>query len=83
MFPLTEGPLTECLLYYVNRHLNREPFHEQTNPHDLNTELVCYSDPQYTYIKIFNFLEAGPVSSFITVPASANSVVTIGLKIIS
>ena len=26
-------------------HLNSEPFNEQTNPLDLNSKLVCYSDP--------------------------------------
>ena len=26
-------------------HLYGEPFDERTNPHDLNTKLVCYLDP--------------------------------------
>ena len=47
----------------------------------LTPKLVCYSDGQCTYIEVFDLLEACPVSSLITVTTSANSVVTIGLKI--
>ena len=33
------------LNHNVTGHLNIEPFDKQTNPHELNTKLVCYSDP--------------------------------------
>ena len=31
--------------YHGTRNLNSKPFDERTNLHDLNTKLVCYSDP--------------------------------------
>ena len=33
--------------YHGTGHLNSKPFEDQTNPHDLNTKLVCYSDPYF------------------------------------
>ena len=35
--------------YHGTGHLNSEPFHESINPHDLNTQLVCHSDPYCHY----------------------------------
>ena len=34
-------------MYHGTGHLNSEPFYEKANPHDLNTELVRYSDPHF------------------------------------
>ena len=34
----------------VNQMLNWKPFNDQTNPHDLNTKLVCYSDHHFIQI---------------------------------
>ena len=36
--------------YPATWHLNSKPFHKRTIPHDLNTELVRYSDPHSIYI---------------------------------
>ena len=35
------------------RHLNTEPFDEQTNPYDLNTKLARYSDPHFSITHIY------------------------------
>ena len=42
--------LLQGFAHTCTRHLNCKPFNYQTNPHDLNTELVCYSDP---HCKVF------------------------------
>ena len=34
--------------YHSTGHLDSEPLDDRTNPHDLNTELVCFSDPHCT-----------------------------------
>ena len=36
--------------YHGTRHLNSKPFDEQTNPHDRNTKLVRYLDPQWVHL---------------------------------
>ena len=41
--------------YHGTGHQNSKPFNKQTNPHDLDTELVCYSDPHCIY-KLTSYL---------------------------
>ena len=36
------------LNFHDTRHLNSAPFNKRTNTHDLNTQLVCFSDPHCT-----------------------------------
>ena len=44
------GSVNQMVIWITNyhgiRHLNSKPFGDQTDFHHLNTELVCYSDPQ-------------------------------------
>ena len=50
------GPSTSLLAEWCSKYgtamvrgLNRKPIDEGKNPNDLNTEQVCYSDPQCSY----------------------------------
>ena len=49
--PINQTPYdlnNELLFCYLGHGLNNEPFNERTNLDNLNTELVCYSDPHRT-----------------------------------
>ena len=39
--------------YHGTGHLNSKPFDERATPHDLTTELVCYSDPHWKVYILF------------------------------
>ena len=47
------------LNYQGTRHLNSEPFNYPTNLHDLNTELVRYSDPHCIWMTLKKALMLG------------------------